>query len=105
MSDDLQTGHYFHKYYLDQAMMLEADIILRGQGTNEQQMIPIVASPPAVSSDLTFDDWIKTVRNGKKGFELHFHSTEAIELTLQSLEGLEHVSTVIIHVKHSVTTE
>ena len=72
-------------------MMLEADIILRGQGTNEQQMVPIVASPPAVSSDLTFADWINVVKKGQKGFELHFHSTEAIELTLQSLQELEQV--------------
>ena len=78
---------------LGQAMMLEADIILRGQGIDDQQMVPIVASPPAVTSDLTFEDWINIVKQGQKGFELHFHSTEAIELTLQTLQGLEQVST------------
>ena len=73
--------------------MLEADIILRGQGTDEQQMVPIVASPPTVTSDLSFQEWINVVKNGQKGFELHFHSTEAVELTLQSLQGLEQVRT------------
>ncbi len=73
-------------------MMLEADIILRGQGTQDQQMVPIVASPPAVTSDLTFEEWINIVKEGQKGFELHFHSIEAVELTLQTLEGLPKVS-------------
>ena len=74
------------------AMMLEADIILKGQGTKDQKMVPIVASPPAVTSDLTFEEWVNIVKNGQKGFELHFHSIEAVELTLQTLQELAQVS-------------
>ncbi len=73
------------------AMMLEADIVLKGQGTDEQQMVPIVVSPPAVTSDLSFTEWISEVKNAQKGIDLHFHSTDAVELTLQSLQELKQV--------------
>ena len=76
-------------------MMLEADIVLKGQGTDEQQMVPIVVSPPAVTSDLTFAEWIAEVKNTQKGFELHFHSTDAVELTLQSLQELKQVDILV----------
>ncbi|KAL3862406.1 hypothetical protein ACJMK2_008375 [Sinanodonta woodiana] len=64
-------------------MMIKADILLQGQGTENQTNVPIMAHPPNIYSDITFDEWIDAVvLSGKKGLELDFKSIEAVEPTL-----------------------
>ncbi|KAK3593247.1 hypothetical protein CHS0354_012338 [Potamilus streckersoni] len=67
-------------------MMIKADILLQGQGTENQTNVPIMAHPPNIYSDITFDEWIDAVvLSGKKGLELDFKSIEAVEPTLMLL--------------------
>ena len=67
-------------------MMLEADILLRGQGTSQQQLVPIMAHPPATDSDLTFIEWLNYTKSTGKGLKLDFKSIESVELCLQQLK-------------------
>ena len=69
--------------------MLEGDVVLRGQGTSDQQLEPIMANLPSVTGDLTFDKWIKMVHGSHKAIKLDFQSIEAIEITLQILNSQE----------------
>ena len=66
-------------------MMIEADVILRGQNTDDQQMIPIMARPPATTSDITLVEWLALVKGRGKGLKLDFKSIEAVEIALQRL--------------------
>ncbi|XP_023930428.1 protein FAM151A-like isoform X1 [Lingula anatina] len=68
-------------------MMLEADILLRGQGTASQTDIPIMAHPPAIDSDNTFQNWFTNVVQTKKGLKLDFKSIGAVEPCLQILNS------------------
>ena len=66
--------------------MIEADIILKGQGTDQQKLIPIMAHPPDVDSDLTFSDFLEVAHANKKGIKLDFKKMEAVEITMQKLK-------------------
>lgn len=48
-------------------MILESDVTLEGYGTPNEKPIPIMAHPPAVSSDNTLDQWLDAVLASKKG--------------------------------------
>ncbi|CAH1775871.1 unnamed protein product, partial [Owenia fusiformis] len=67
-------------------MMMEADILLRGQDTDQQQLVPIMAHPPDKDSDITFAEWLDIGKTSTKGLKLDFKSIEAVELTLQNLK-------------------
>ncbi|KAK6166382.1 hypothetical protein SNE40_023091 [Patella caerulea] len=76
---------------LNQAMesdahMLEGDVILRGQGTKHQKLIPVMSSPPNTDSKTTLDDWLDVVKSKQKGIKLVFTSIEAVEISLQKLK-------------------
>ena len=68
-------------------MMVEADVLLRGQGTKDQQLVPIMAHPPDVTSDLTLAEWVEAMKHTGKGLKLDFKSIEAVELSLQTLKA------------------
>lgn len=67
-------------------MMLEADVLLRGQNTDQQQLEAIMAHPPAVTSDITLVEWLHDAAGSGKGIKLDFKSTEVVELSLQKLQ-------------------
>ena len=76
-----------HIYFPDEIHMIEADVMLRGQGTDKQTLIPVMAQHPATDSSLTFDDWLDAViRSSRKGIKIDFQSNDAIEITLQKLK-------------------
>ncbi|KAL3862408.1 hypothetical protein ACJMK2_008376 [Sinanodonta woodiana] len=67
-------------------MMIEADILLQGQGTVNQTNVPVMSHPPSVYSDLTFEEWIDTILPIKsKGVKLDFKSLGAVEPALSIL--------------------
>jgi len=70
-------------------MMIEADVVLRGQYTPDQQMVPIMARPPDTTSDLTLVEWLALVKGRGKGLKLDFKSTEAVEISLQRLNEIK----------------
>ena len=70
-------------------MMLEADVVLRGQGSANQQLVPVVAHPPFSDGDLTLKDWLHMAKNSTKGFKLDFKSIEAVDLSLQHLKDIQ----------------
>jgi len=67
-------------------MMIEGDVLLRGQGTDDQQLIPIMAHPPQTDSDITLYEWLQLATNAHKGIKLDFKSIESVDLALQIVE-------------------
>ncbi|XP_076173961.1 protein FAM151B isoform X2 [Ptiloglossa arizonensis] len=70
--------------------MLEGDVSLGNvTGTNAADAVPIMAHPPAVTSDLSLEDFLKTVVESKtgKGIKLDFKSIEAFEASRPILEN------------------
>ncbi|CAH1793756.1 unnamed protein product, partial [Owenia fusiformis] len=70
-----------------EVMMLEADVLLRGQGTANQTDIPIMAHPPLIDSDNTLEEWLKSVIPSNKGIKLDFKSIEVFEPSLKILNN------------------
>ena len=76
-----------HCSFTDEIHMIEADVMLRGQGTDKQTLIPVMAQHPATDSSLTFDDWLDAViRSSRKGIKIDFQSNDAMEITLQKMK-------------------
>ena len=71
-------------------MMIEADVILRGQNTADQQLTPIMARPPDSTSDVTLVEWLELVKGRGKAVKLDFKSIEAVEISLQRLNEVKH---------------
>ncbi|XP_071864508.1 protein FAM151B isoform X2 [Bombus fervidus] len=70
-------------------MMLEADVTLGIlNGTSNSTRIPIMAHPPASESNLTLEDFLKTViqKNVTKGIKLDFKSIDAFDASKPILE-------------------
>ncbi|ELT90991.1 hypothetical protein CAPTEDRAFT_222574 [Capitella teleta] len=69
-------------------MMLEADVLLRGQGTPNQTDIPVMAHPPATDSDITLEEWVERVlsHHSNKGIKLDFKGTDVLEPALRILQ-------------------
>jgi len=70
-------------------MMIEADVLLRGQYTADQQMTPVMASLPDTTSDVTLVEWLALVKGRGKGLKLDFKSIEAVEISLQRLNDVK----------------
>ena len=70
-------------------MMIEGDVILRGQGTYRQQMLPVMAHPPQSDGLMTFTEWLRTVLGTGKGIKIDFKSIESVELCLQELNQID----------------
>ncbi|XP_067135400.1 protein FAM151B-like isoform X2 [Centruroides vittatus] len=59
------------------AMILEADVSM---SCNSRYPVPIMALPPAITSDLTLEEWLHEVLHfNNKGIKLNFRSTEVVE--------------------------
>ncbi|XP_078664903.1 protein FAM151A-like isoform X3 [Branchiostoma floridae x Branchiostoma belcheri] len=68
--------------------MLEADILLRGQGTPAQTDIPVMAHPPQTDSDNTFQEWLDAALESKKGLKLDFKSIGSVAPSLRTLKDM-----------------
>jgi len=77
--------------------MLEADIVMGAIIGTEIRYTPIMAHPPAVQSDLSFQEFITTVvefNEGKslesrKGVKLDFKTIVAVERVVKSIQALQ----------------
>lgn len=82
--------------------MIEADIVLGTLSTsNSTQPIPVMAHPPAVTSDLSLESFLTQIlefnnknSTNKKGVKLDFKSTEVFS---GSLEMLTRMWPTVIH--------
>ncbi|CAL1539962.1 unnamed protein product [Lymnaea stagnalis] len=78
----------------DKVHMISGDVILKGQGTKSQKLIPIMAKPSALDSDITLKDWLQEVKYGSKGIRLHIHSVEAVDITFQILNDFDKLNPI-----------
>lgn len=69
--------------FKDDIMMLEADVTIAPNSTT-----PIMAHPPAISSDLTLEEFLSKViaNNASKGIKLDFKSIEAFNASKPILD-------------------
>ena len=68
--------------------MIEADVMLRGQGTKAQELTPVMAQFPDTDGEVTFDSWLdEVIKANTKGIKLDFQAMDAVELTLQKLKN------------------
>ena len=65
-------------------MMLEAEVILKGQGTIEQTLLPVMTGDEG--EGVTFDEWLQLAVTSAKGMKLNFKTIEPVELCLQKLQ-------------------
>ncbi|XP_076296292.1 protein FAM151B isoform X2 [Lasioglossum baleicum] len=70
--------------------MLEADVIMGYKSPDNVTVLPIMAHPPANSSDLSLEDFLNTVhvKNPTKGLKLDFKSMEAFTASRDILKKL-----------------
>ncbi|WAR23013.1 F151B-like protein [Mya arenaria] len=81
--------------YSSDIQMIEADVMLRGQGTEKQELTPVMAELPDTDGQLTFDRWLDNViKASSKGFKLDFQAIDALEVTLQKLQDRKEEITV-----------
>lgn len=68
--------------------MLEADVILRGQGTENQTDTPVMAHPPDTDSDITLQQWMERVLDTQKGITFCSHFSSLINVTIAELKPI-----------------
>nr|XP_014349692.1 PREDICTED: protein FAM151A [Latimeria chalumnae] len=66
-------------------MVLEADVNVEGHNTRNETEKPIMAHPPDVYSDNTFQEWLDAVLYSSKGIKLDFKSIQAVGPSLDIL--------------------
>uniref|UniRef100_H3AIT8 Family with sequence similarity 151 member B n=1 Tax=Latimeria chalumnae TaxID=7897 RepID=H3AIT8_LATCH len=66
------------------AHMIEADVLLRGQGSPHEE--PIMAHPPDTDSDITLREWLNEVLKTDMGIKLDFKSLAAVEPSMKLLQ-------------------
>ena len=69
--------------------MLEADVLLHGQDTENQTDVPIMAHPPSIYSDLTLEHFLAQVIHTNKGIKLDFKSDDVLEPSMRILQNLK----------------
>ncbi|XP_069483647.1 protein FAM151B isoform X2 [Ambystoma mexicanum] len=67
--------------------MIEADVLLGGQGLGTEE--PIMAHPPETDSDITLREWLNETLQSNKGIKLDFKSLEAVNPSMVILEGMK----------------
>ncbi|XP_067949751.1 uncharacterized protein [Watersipora subatra] len=67
---------------------IEADVILKNEGTIDQELLPIMAHPPALRSDITLRLFLHQTIVGDSMIKLDFKSISSVELSLQILSQL-----------------
>ena len=72
-------------YVPGDVMMIEGDILFKGYNTDTQQLVPVMAHPPQIDSDITLMEWLDMAAGTGKGIKLDFKSIECVELSLQIL--------------------
>uniref|UniRef100_G3VVA4 Protein FAM151A n=1 Tax=Sarcophilus harrisii TaxID=9305 RepID=G3VVA4_SARHA len=71
---------------LGDVMVLEADISVEGLNTVNETGVPIMAHPPLIYSDNTFEEWLEAALNrSTKGLKLDFKSIKAVGPCLDML--------------------
>lgn len=83
-------------------MVIEADVILLGQYTTEQQLVPVMAHPPVVTSDISLAEWLNLIKFHSKAFKLDFKSSESVEISLQKLKESQEDFHIPIHLSAAV---
>lgn len=71
--------------------MIEGDVILQGQGTSHQKLIPVMAQPPHTESDFQLVDWLDRVKFAGKGIKLDIAVIDALEISLQRLQEFDNL--------------
>lgn len=67
----------------DSTLMLEADVLMRGQ----EPMEPIMAHPPQTDSDITLREWLQELNpHNNKGVKLDFKSLDAVAPSMLILD-------------------
>jgi hypothetical protein len=67
--------------------MIQGDVLLKGQDTDHQSLIPVMARLPDTTSEVTLEMWLSEVRLAdQKGIKISFQSNDAVEITLQKLK-------------------
>ncbi|KAH3831794.1 uncharacterized protein LOC127878018 [Dreissena polymorpha] len=75
--------------------MIESDLMIRGQGTSNQELVAVMAQLPQTDGALTFTSWLEQViKASAKGFKLDFQAFDAVEITLQELQDKKSQITV-----------
>ncbi|XP_067678929.1 uncharacterized protein [Haliotis asinina] len=74
--------------------MVEGDVILRGQGTKVQSLIPVMGKPPQTDSDVTLTEWLDALKYGNKGIKLDFTSIDSVEISLEKLKQMNEKKTI-----------
>lgn len=70
--------------------MIEGDVMLQGQGTEKQSLVPIMGKFPDTTSDIPLEEWLDMIiQTNKKGIKLDFQSTDALEISLQKLKAIK----------------
>jgi hypothetical protein len=46
---------------LGDAIMIEGDVMLQGQGTDKQTLTPIMAKLPDTTSEITLEEWLALI--------------------------------------------
>ena len=72
--------------YLAQVHGIEADVILKNEGTSSQELLPIMAHPPITDSDLSLRSFLHQTIVGDSVIKLDFKSLSSVELSLQLLQ-------------------
>ena len=76
----------FSYNYLDpDVMMIEGDVILKGQDTADQQLLPVMVQD-GFAEDFVFADWLSMVLESKKGIKVNFKTIEPMEICLQKMQ-------------------
>lgn len=70
---------------------IEADVVLRNEGTAAQELVPVMAHPPVLTSDLTLHVFLQQTILGQSAIKLDFKSLLPVELSLQLLSQFSQV--------------
>lgn len=81
--------------------MIEADIVLGTLDSGGDTILPVMAHPPNIISDLSLETFLRTIlahnqrhSDGVKGVKLDFKSIESFEGSLNLLKSIWHL---VIH--------
>jgi len=67
--------------------MLEADVVIGKINGSNSTDIPIMAHPPANESDLSLENFLKSIKGNNKGIKLDFKTNEAFNKSKDILKN------------------
>ncbi|XP_043920167.1 protein FAM151B isoform X2 [Protopterus annectens] len=83
----VNSKEYLQKALKSAAHMLEADVLLGGQGSLTKE--PVMAHSSSNDSDCTLREWLDAVLKTDKGIKLDFKSLEVVEPSMNVLEKVK----------------